>query len=153
MTKTYLQYTKGTSNKFWEVESKGTDLIVRYGRIGSPGQTKTKTCSSPEAARDEALRLIVGKRQKGYIKKEEAKTKKQESRATADLKANPSWLWHFRKSFNLTIPDGPTVIILQSKAILSLDPKTGKLLARTKWSPCGRPHFDGADLWVPKSSG
>ena len=32
--KRYFEYTDSTSNKFWEINAKGTDVIVTYGRIG-----------------------------------------------------------------------------------------------------------------------
>ena len=42
------ELVEGNSSKFWEVEVSGSDLTVCYGRIGTAGQSKTK--SFPDAA-------------------------------------------------------------------------------------------------------
>ena len=41
-------------------------MTVRFGRIGSDGQSKTKQLASEEAARDHAAALIGEKLGKGY---------------------------------------------------------------------------------------
>ena len=44
-----FELSEGTSNKFWEVALAECDVTVRFGRIGTQGQTKTKTFGSPAA--------------------------------------------------------------------------------------------------------
>jgi predicted DNA-binding WGR domain protein len=44
----------------------GAQYTVRFGRIGSPGQTLTKTFSDGEAAQRDYERLIRRKLSKGY---------------------------------------------------------------------------------------
>jgi predicted DNA-binding WGR domain protein len=61
-----LEYRQGTSSKFWEVRVHGTQLTVRFGRIGSHGQTRTKMFANESAAQTHAERLIAEKRGKGY---------------------------------------------------------------------------------------
>jgi DNA ligase-1 len=56
----------GTSSKFWEVVVSGSEMTVCFGRIGTAGQTKTKTLASPEAAAREADKLVAEKTAKGY---------------------------------------------------------------------------------------
>ncbi len=56
----------GSSSKFWEVEAKGQWLEVRFGRIGSAGQEKSRDCSTAAAARRAATLLIEEKSRKGY---------------------------------------------------------------------------------------
>jgi predicted DNA-binding WGR domain protein len=63
---TRLVFTAKTSNKFWEAETKGKKLVVRWGRIGTTGQSKTYELDSPAAAKAEAERQIAEKRRKGY---------------------------------------------------------------------------------------
>jgi predicted DNA-binding WGR domain protein len=58
----------GSSAKFWEAEVDGSKLTVRFGRIGTQGQTKEKSFASPEAARKEEAKLIKEKTGKGYVK-------------------------------------------------------------------------------------
>jgi hypothetical protein len=39
----YFEFVEGTSSKFWEATQSGNSMTVRWGRIGSTGQSKTKT--------------------------------------------------------------------------------------------------------------
>ncbi len=62
----HLELSEGTSNKFWEAWVEGSTLHVRFGRIGTEGQTKPKKFSSPAAATAERDALVASKRKKGY---------------------------------------------------------------------------------------
>ncbi|MEJ1935274.1 WGR domain-containing protein, partial [Nostoc sp. NIES-2111] len=53
-------------SKFWEVGLSGLDVTVRFGRIGTQGQTKTKTFATAAAATKERDKLIQEKTGKGY---------------------------------------------------------------------------------------
>jgi len=64
--KTYLEMDSSSGGKFWEVEVSGTDVITRYGRVGSDGATSTKSFASEEKAEKEAAKLIRQKKSKGY---------------------------------------------------------------------------------------
>ncbi len=61
-----FEMVEGTSSKFWEVALDGADVTVRFGRIGTNGQTKTKTHASPEAARKDHDKLVKEKTNGGY---------------------------------------------------------------------------------------
>ena len=61
-----FELVEGASNKFWEVEASGNDVTTRWGRIGTAGQSKTKTFASPAAAQKEQDDLIREKLAKGY---------------------------------------------------------------------------------------
>jgi predicted DNA-binding WGR domain protein len=61
-----FEYVEGKSSKFWEIEVDGTDLTVRFGRIGTNGQTKTRTFGSADAATKERDKLVREKTDKGY---------------------------------------------------------------------------------------
>jgi DNA ligase-1 len=67
--KRHFEFVEGTSSKFWEISVDGTDVTVRFGRIGSNGQTKTKSFSDEAAARQHADDLIEEKTGKGYMEK------------------------------------------------------------------------------------
>lgn len=54
------------SSKFWEIETSGTDVTVRFGRIGTQGQEKTKSHPSADAAEKDAAKLVAEKTKKGY---------------------------------------------------------------------------------------
>jgi predicted DNA-binding WGR domain protein len=38
-----FEFREGTSNKFWEIERQGDSQIVRFGRMGTDGQTKKRS--------------------------------------------------------------------------------------------------------------
>ena len=59
--------TEGGSSKFWEAAIEGSSLTVRWGKIGTTGQTKTKAFAQVEAAKKEMEKLVEEKRGKGYV--------------------------------------------------------------------------------------
>lgn len=62
-----LEFKEGSSRKYWEGEARGSSLIVRWGRIGTEGQSQTKALASPAAARAELEKLLREKTKKGYL--------------------------------------------------------------------------------------
>jgi DNA ligase-1 len=64
-----FEFVEGTSRKFWEVETHGHEVVVRFGRIGSAGQTNTKTFADGGAAATHAAKLVGEKVKKGYVEK------------------------------------------------------------------------------------
>lgn len=62
-----FQFSKGSSNKFWEISVRGTEVTVRFGRIGSQGQTNVKSFADDAAAAKHATKLISEKTGKGYV--------------------------------------------------------------------------------------
>ncbi|MHC5544347.1 WGR domain-containing protein, partial [Singulisphaera rosea] len=61
-----FEMVEGSSEKFWEIVRDGVQVTVRYGRIGSNGQAKTKAFADEAAARVYADGLIEVKVGKGY---------------------------------------------------------------------------------------
>jgi uncharacterized protein YwqG/predicted DNA-binding WGR domain protein len=61
-----FEFAEGSSNKFWEVTVSDNTLTVRFGRIGTPGQEKSKTFPRPELAQKEHDELVAEKQSKGY---------------------------------------------------------------------------------------
>ncbi len=61
-----FEFREGHSSKFWEIDVTGTDHTVRFGRIGTNGQSQTKSFSSEAVAQKDAARLIAEKQLKGY---------------------------------------------------------------------------------------
>ena len=59
-------FTSGNSNKFWEVAVNESVLETRWGRVGTIGQSKSKSLDSPESAIAEMEKLIRQKTKKGY---------------------------------------------------------------------------------------
>ena len=62
-----FELVEGGSAKFWEVALDGVSVTVRYGRIGSEGQAKTKQLADEAAALRHVDDLIREKTGKGYI--------------------------------------------------------------------------------------
>jgi predicted DNA-binding WGR domain protein len=61
-----FELIEGSSSKFWEVDVAYADLTVRYGHIGTNGQTQTKRFANNTAAIKERDKLIEEKTGKGY---------------------------------------------------------------------------------------
>jgi predicted DNA-binding WGR domain protein len=61
--------TEDGTNKFWETVVNGPDLTVRFGRMGTKGQSQTKSFSTSDAARREQEKLVRSKLGKGYVEK------------------------------------------------------------------------------------
>lgn len=78
--KKYLEYQDDKSNKFWEIEVTQNSYTLRYGKIGTDGQSKTKSFDSEEAALKDAEKLYNSKIKKGYVEKTSQSVKKVERR-------------------------------------------------------------------------
>ena len=62
-----FEFSEGTSNKFWEIEQDGQDLNIRWGRIGTQGQSQTKGFADEAKATAAMTKLIDEKSGKGYV--------------------------------------------------------------------------------------
>lgn len=58
--------TQEGHNKFWSVSVQGTTMKTVYGKIGTKGQSTTKSFSSEAAAQAAAEKLLKDKKAKGY---------------------------------------------------------------------------------------
>jgi predicted DNA-binding WGR domain protein len=85
-----LEFREGTSNKFWQIETGGRVILVRFGRIGTEGRTQTKTCASEETARKKADALLWSKLRKGYVEPTGAGAPAPDPRRPARSKDKPS---------------------------------------------------------------
>ena len=72
MAKRYFEYKDAKSKKFWEVSVSGKKVNIRYGKLGTGGQTSVKELSTPAEAKAHAEKQAAGKVKKGY---KEAKVK------------------------------------------------------------------------------
>ncbi|MDU1892159.1 MAG: ankyrin repeat domain-containing protein [Dysgonomonas sp.] len=62
-----FNYSDDKSSKFWSIDISENTFTVNYGKIGTAGQTQTKTFADEEACQKEANKLIAEKTKKGYI--------------------------------------------------------------------------------------
>ena len=67
MHKRYFEFVGGNSAKFWELGISGTEVTVRFGRIGTDGQTQVKSFPDSAAANRHAEKLVTAKIGKGYV--------------------------------------------------------------------------------------
>ncbi len=85
------EYTEGTSNKFWEIELKGSTYRCKWGRIGGSTSMNSKDCGTAAAGKKAYDKLIAEKVKKGYAlaggKKAEKATPVGEARNAALEKA------------------------------------------------------------------
>ncbi|QEI05534.1 DUF4132 domain-containing protein [Pigmentiphaga aceris] len=61
------ELVEGSASKFWEVSVTGDTVTVRFGRIGTNGQTKDKQLADAAAAEKEKVKLVKEKTGKGYV--------------------------------------------------------------------------------------
>jgi len=59
----------GSTRKFWELTLSGASFTVRFGRLGTTGQTQLKGYGDEARARAEAEKLVAEKVHKGYVEK------------------------------------------------------------------------------------
>ncbi len=64
-----FEFVSGSSRKFWEISVSSSSLSVRFGRIGTSGQSQTKIFADEAKAKREADRLVAEKVKKGYVEK------------------------------------------------------------------------------------
>ncbi len=67
MPKKHLEYSSGSSNKFWQIERSGKTQTVTYGRAGTEGRTITKEFDTLESAKASFEKLVKQKLSKGYV--------------------------------------------------------------------------------------
>lgn len=67
-----IEYRTDKSQKFWEPRVQDKEFSVRFGKIGTEGQERTKQLPSPEKALSEYQKLIREKLSKGYKPTEES---------------------------------------------------------------------------------
>lgn len=67
----YFEFVSGSSKKFWEISLSGNSFTVRFGRIGTAGQSQTKSFTDESKAQRETENLIAEKLKKGYRERSE----------------------------------------------------------------------------------
>ena len=85
-----FEFVEGTSKKFWEISNAGSNVTVRFGRIGTDGQTQIKAQTSEADALAAIEKLIREKTGKGYREVGAAKTAAPKKAAAAAAPAAPA---------------------------------------------------------------
>lgn len=82
-----FEFNEGSSNKFWQIELTGDSFTVTWGRVGTNGQTQTKSFDSATKAETEHDKLVKEKIKKGYAEADAAKARDKDGLASAWLDA------------------------------------------------------------------
>ncbi len=61
-----FEFSEGSSNKFWTVWTEGTQLMTKYGKIGSAGSQTVKDFGTAEKVQKEYDKIVAEKTKKGY---------------------------------------------------------------------------------------
>ncbi|EEF59340.1 WGR domain-containing protein [Pedosphaera parvula] len=64
-----FEFVGGGSQKFWEITLSGNSFTVRFGKIGTDGQSQSKNFADEVRARGEMESLIAEKLKKGYVER------------------------------------------------------------------------------------
>ncbi|MBX7192392.1 MAG: DUF4132 domain-containing protein [Sandaracinaceae bacterium] len=84
-----FELIEGTSSKFWEIELDGTSFDVRWGRIGTGGQSQTKSFPTEAKAKAEHDKLVKEKTSKGYTEVGGAPAAQATASPTSDAATPP----------------------------------------------------------------
>jgi len=71
----HLTFQDEKSSKFWKIETCGKSFTVKFGKIGTSGQTQNKEFESEEMCLKEAEKLVAEKLKKGYVEEKQMDNK------------------------------------------------------------------------------
>lgn len=83
-----FELSDGKRHKFWEIATSANSVTVRYGRIGTEGQTLTKRLANADAAEREHHKLVNEKARKGYKAVPKAKGTAGAAKSPANHRGN-----------------------------------------------------------------
>jgi predicted DNA-binding WGR domain protein len=154
--RTYLELSEegGGAHKFYEAVVRGSELIIRYGRIGDAGQTSTKTFPTPEAARAEARKKVAEKTKKGYApavlgQRQKRAVTQRVVNSTPSTATRAPVLWKFetgRNAFGIFIGGDDCWVGNQDGKVFRLD-HSGKVRMQYQL-PEGVKCLVGDEAWV-----
>jgi len=61
-----FEFKEGTSNKFWEIWIDGKETTTRWGKIGTEGQSQSKSWKDSRESTTERDKIVKEKLAKGY---------------------------------------------------------------------------------------
>jgi predicted DNA-binding WGR domain protein len=131
--KRFFEFKDDKSAKFWEVATDGTSVTVRYGKIGTNGQSQTKEFADTDAASKHVAKLVAEKTGKGYVESGVSAVTEEVSESVAEVplaaaprkKATPT-----RKTSVTNPAKDPDASPESLLALLDKDDTTNRLLAR-----------------------
>lgn len=134
--KTYLELSQAEgSHKFYEAIVNGTEVSIRYGRIGDRGQVQVKSYPTVEKAQAEVTKKINEKLRKGYevavmgVRAKRAVTRRQIVSNKSSAKPAPV-IWQFASgspAFGIFIDENRCLVGNEAGQIFTLN-RDGKVL-------------------------
>ncbi|MEU3712566.1 WGR domain-containing protein [Streptomyces catenulae] len=154
---TYLELSQedGGAHKFYEVSVSGTQVAVRYGRIGASGQSQCSTFPTVEKAQAAAAKKIGEKVRKGYAPAVQGQraarpvTRRQVTSAPSTARAVAPVLWRFRTgsaAFGIHVDADRCWVGNQNGDVHTLG-HDGEVLARYQL-PAGVKCLVADDFWI-----
>lgn len=80
-----FEYKDEKSSKFWEIRLEDNRFTVRYGKVGTDGQTQAKEFANAATAEKQAQKLIAEKTGKGYREVDSAQSPVTISASTENM--------------------------------------------------------------------
>ncbi|WP_030694259.1 WGR domain-containing protein [Streptomyces globisporus] len=156
-TTTYLELSQdgGGAHKFYEVTVEGLAVSVRYGRIGSDGQTQRSTFPTVAKAQAAAAKKIGEKVRKGYApavpgqRAARPVTRREVTSAPSTARAVAPVLWRFRTgsaAFGIHVDEERCWVGNQAGDVFTLD-RGGEVQARFSL-PDGVKCLVADDFWI-----
>ncbi|MCR9201550.1 MAG: WGR domain-containing protein [Planctomycetaceae bacterium] len=124
-----FELKEGTSDKFWEISLDGTSHTVRYGRVGTDGQSKTKDFETEQKAQASCEKLIKQKTGKGYreVTGDDGSRQKKAEASQAQAKEREPFLEAILES-----PDDPAAYLVYADWLEDSGDAMGELI-RIQW--------------------
>ncbi len=140
--KRLFHFQDGKSNKFWEIELSGNSFTVRFGKIGTNGQTQTKEFDDDVKTEKEYDKLVAEKRKKGYV--EQGGTALAAPTATASAPAAPKKEAPKKKALVQSKPAVENAPVSESEIVhkLILDPTDWFWATWRDLEPLALPKFE-----------
>ena len=154
---TYLELSEddGGAHKFYEITVAGTDVLVRYGRIGAQGQEQHASFPTVEKARAAAAKKIGEKVRKGYApavrgaRAARSVTRRSVSVVAPSVRQHAPVLWRMRtgsSAFGIHVGEDRCWVGNQGGDVYSLA-HDGEVLAHYKL-PEGVKCLVADDFWI-----
>lgn len=154
---TYLELSQDTggAHKFYEVSVEGTEVHVRYGRIGAGGQAQSSSFPTVQKAQAAAAKKVAEKVRKGYApavagqRAARPVTRRQVTSAPSTARATSPVLWRFRtgsSAFGIHIDEDCAWVGNQAGDVYRVS-HAGEVLARYSL-PDGVKCLVADDFWI-----
>src|SRR6185503_12710800 len=133
-----FEFASGGSSKFWEITLDGSAFTVTFGRIGSAGQTQTKTFASEAVAQKEHDKLVREKVAKGYTETGAAQA------VSSDAPPSP------RISATSSAATSPSTVASTSTPLASARPAPTPIAASSQPAPLESPASESSEAAEPR---